>query len=142
MLVAKSSRKVEHSYWLAQKLSDPSESSKPNWFILKKFCKGQNIPIIPSPMVNNRLESYFKIKANCSNSFFASKYSPLVNSSTVPDSLQYASIARSYSFCFNKEVILKIINALNINKAHTHDDISVWIIKLYSKPLVRLLFCF
>ena len=62
--------------------------------------------------------------------------------STVPDSLQYASIARSYSFCFNKEVILKIINALNINKAHTHDDISVWIIKLYSKPLVKPLFCF
>ena len=26
------------------------------------------------------------------------------------------------SFCFNEEDILKIINALNINKAHGHDD--------------------
>ena len=35
--------------------------------------------------------------------------------------------------------ILKIINALNIIKAHGHHDISIWMIKLCGKPIVKLL---
>ena len=41
------------------------------------------------------------------------------------------------SFCVNKEVILEIINALNINKAQWHDDISIWMIKLCGKSVVK-----
>ena len=46
----------------------------------------------------------------------------LINNSTLPNSLQYVSNAQLSSFSFNEEVMLKIINALNINKAHGHDD--------------------
>ena len=45
-----------------------------------------------------------------------------MNNSTLPNSLQYVSNAQLSSFSFNEEVMLKIINALNINKAHGHDD--------------------
>ena len=62
---------------------------------------------------------------------------PLLNNSTVPNSLQYVPNARLSSFSFNEEVILKIINALNINKAHEHDDISILMIKLCSKSIVK-----
>ena len=47
------------------------------------------------------------------------------------------SAARLSLFSFNEEVILKIINALNINKAHGHDDISIRMIKLCSKSVVK-----
>ena len=33
--------------------------------------------------------------------------------------------------------MLQIINALNINKAHGHDDISIWMIKLCGKSVVK-----
>ena len=74
---------------------------------------------IPPPLISDKLESDFKIKAL---KLFASKSTPLVNSSTASNSSQYASTTRLPSFCFNEEFIAKIINALNINKAHRHDD--------------------
>ena len=104
---------------------------------MKRFFNGKKVPIIPPLLINNKLESDFKIKANYFNSFFASKCTPLINNSTIPNSLNYVSSARLSSFCVNEEVILKIINALNINKAHGHDDISIRMIKLCGKSIVK-----
>ena len=61
------------------------------------------------------------------------------NNSTIPNSLNYDSTDRLSSFCVNEEVILKIINALNINKAHGHNDISIRMFKLCGKSVVKLL---
>ena len=55
------------------------------------------------------------------------------------NSLNYVLTASFSSFCFNEGVILKIFNASNINKAHGHDDISIRMIKLCSKSVVKLL---
>ena len=122
---------------LAQKLSDPCASSKTYWSILKRFYNGRTVAFIPPLLINNKLESDFKIKANYINSFFASKCTSLTNNSTSPNSLQYVSSVRLSLFSFNEAVILKIINALNINKAHEHDDISIRMIKLCSKSVVK-----
>ena len=103
----------------------------------EKIFQWEKIPTIPPLLINNKLESDFKIKANYFNSFFASKCTPLINNSTIPNSLNYVSSARLSSFCVNEEVILKIINALNINKAHGHDDISIRMIKLCGKSIVK-----
>ena len=59
------------------------------------------------------------------------------NNSTVPNSPQNVSTARLSLFSFIEEVILKIINALSINKAHGHDDISIGTMKLCSKSVVK-----
>ena len=78
-------------------------------------------------------------KRNYFNSFFPSKSTPLLSNSTVvPNSLQYFSRARLFSFCFNEKVILKIVNVLN--KAHRHDDISIQMMKLCNRPVVKPLF--
>ena len=98
------------------------------------------MPNIPPLLINNKLESDFKTKANYFNSFFASKCTPLINNSVLPNSIQDVSAARLSSFSFDEEVILKIINALNINKARGHDDISIRMIKLCSKSVVKPLF--
>ena len=95
------------------------------------------MPITPPQLINNKLESEFTTKANYFNSFFASKCTPLINNSVLPNSLQSVSATMLSSFSFNEEVILKIINALNINKAHGHDDISIRMIKLCSKSVVK-----
>ena len=105
-----------------------------HWPILKKCFNGKRVPIIPLSLVNNR-KSDFKIKATYFDSFFASNCIPLVNNSIIPNLLKYVSTARLSAFCF----ILKPINALNINKAHGHDDKSIWMIKLCNKSVVKSL---
>ena len=92
------------------------------------------MPIIPPLLINNKLQSGFKIKANYFSIFFASESTPLINNSTVPNSIQYVSTA---TFSFNEEVILKFINVLSINRAHGIHDISIWMIKLCSKSVVK-----
>ena len=129
--------KDEYHRRLAQKLSDPRGSSKTCWSILKRFYNEKKVSIVPPLLINNKLESDFKTKAICFSSFFASKCTSLVYNSTLPNSLQYVSPARLSSFYFNEEVILKIIYALNINKAHGHDDISIRMIKLCSKSVIK-----
>ena len=98
---------------------------------------GKKVSIIPPLLINNKLESDFEIKANYFNSFLASKCAPLINNSTVANSLQYVSTTRLASFSFNEEVILKITNDLNINKAHGHDNRSHRMIKLCSKSVAK-----
>ena len=61
----------------------------------------------------------------------------LINNSTIPNTLNYVSTARVSSFRVNKEVILEIINPLNINKAHVYDDISIRMINLCGKSVVK-----
>ena len=136
MSVAISKGKDEYQRRLAQKLR-ASARSKSYWSILKRFYNGKKVPVISLIQTNNKLESHFEIKANYFNSFLASKCAPLINNSTVPNSLQYVSTTRLASFCFNEEVILKITNDLNINKAHGHDNRSHWMIKLCSKSVVK-----
>ena len=76
------------------------------------------MPVVPPLLINNKLAPDFKIKPNYFNNFSASKYTPFINNSFVPNTQQYVSTARLSSFSFDEEAILKIINALNINKAH------------------------
>ena len=114
------------------------------WNLFVKKNKTALIPsfilLLPLLLINNKLESDFKIKANYFNNFFASKCTPLVNNSTIPSSLNYVSTARLSSLYVNEEVILEIINALNIDKAHGYDDISIWMIKLCCKSVVKHLY--
>ena len=42
---------------LANKLSNPSTSSKTYWSILKTFCNNKKIPLIPPVFIGNKLES-------------------------------------------------------------------------------------
>ena len=52
--------KDEYHQQLAQKLSDPSTSSKSYWSVLKIFYNGKRVPIIPPLLINKKLESDFK----------------------------------------------------------------------------------
>ena len=83
-----------------------------------------------------------KTKANIFNEYFAEQCTPLKNSSVIPIDQRFLTQSRITSLDFNQEEILKIIRALNIHKAHGHDDISIRMMKIcdksLSKPLILL----
>ena len=51
------------------KLNNPKTISKTYWSILKTFYNGRKIPTIPPILMEDKLESDFKIKTNYFNSF-------------------------------------------------------------------------
>ena len=60
--VAISRGKDDYHSRLAQKLSDPSASSKTYWSIFKRFFNGKKVPIIPPILINNKLNQTLKLK--------------------------------------------------------------------------------
>ena len=66
--------------------------------------------------------------------------SPLKNNSMLPTNQLFVTQARLGSLYFNEGKILKIIRALNMNKTHGHDDISIRMIKICDESLLKPLF--
>ena len=77
---------------LANKLNDPKTAPKTYWVILKTFLNGSKIPLIPPLLVDNKLVTGFLDKANPFNNFFAKQCTPISNDSTVPVSINFATI--------------------------------------------------
>ena len=83
------------------------------------------------------------MKANIFNKFFADQCTPLKNNSSLPVNQIFLTQSRPTSLDFNEDELLEIIRALNINKAHGHDDISIRMIKICDKSLIKpLIFLF
>ena len=101
-------------YRLANKLSSHSTSSKTYWSILKTFCNNKKIPLIPPILIGNKLN----------------------NDSSLPCSFEFYSQSRLSSLNI-EDNILKIVRALNKNKAHGHDEISVRMIKICDEALLK-----
>ena len=64
-----STRKDNYNLHLANKLVDPTTSSKTYWSILKTFYDGRKIPIITPLVINDKLQTDFKKKAHHFNVF-------------------------------------------------------------------------
>ena len=71
-----SNRKQEYYNNIALKLNNPKTSAKTYWSILKTFYNGKKIPVIPPLLINNKLVSNFKTKANHFNIFFVFHCTP------------------------------------------------------------------
>ena len=128
--------KDDYHKQLARKLTNPKTSSKTYWSILKTFYNGRKVSLIPPLVINNKLEADFKRKADHFNNFFASKCTPLKNDSVLPTLLEHDSEARFSKISFSDDQILKILRALDINKAHGHDEISIRMLKLCDKSII------
>ena len=69
--------------------------------------------------------------------FFSDQCQPLNNASDLPTNQIFLIRSRLGSLDFNEGELLQIIRALNINKAHGHDDISIRMIKICDKSLLK-----
>ena len=79
-----SQRKDNYYLQLAKKLNDPQTNAKTYWSILKTFFNGRKIPIIPPLLIDGKIVSDFKEKANKFNEFFSRQCTPLNNGSINP----------------------------------------------------------
>ena len=122
---------------LAKKLNNPLLQAKTYWSILKSFYNEKKIPIIPPLLIEDKYVTDTQTKANIFNKFFAEQCTPLKNNNVLPVNKMFLTQSRLSSISFNEDEILKIVRPLNINKAHGHDDISIRMIKICSKSLLK-----
>ena len=81
-------------------------------------------------MIDDKFVTDIQAKANTFNKFFADQCTPLKNNITLPTKQLFMTKVRLRSLDLNEGEILKIIRALNINKAHGHNGISIRMIKI------------
>ena len=79
-----------------------------------------------------------KTKGKIFYDFSAESGKPLEHSA-LPINPKFFIQSRLVSLDFNEDESLKIIRALNIYKAHGHDNISIRMIKICDKSLLKLL---
>ena len=124
---------------IKRKLKDPLTSSKTYWSIMKTFLSGKKVPVISPLLFKIVLVIDFQEKANIFNSFFAKQYTLISNNSVLPSKFTYMMEKRIQSIIFSESNVTKILRALDVNKAHGHDNISVRIIALCTNSLIHLL---
>ena len=129
-------RKEDYYRLLSNKLNDSHTSAKSYWSILKTLYNGKKTPLIPPILINNKLISNFKEKANHFNAFFASQCTPVSNNSTLPLVRTHVTNASLSSISLNDQDILKIIHSLHINIAHGYDDMSIRLLKICDSSIV------
>ena len=132
-----SSAKTLYYENLAKKLNNPLLQAKAYWSILKTFYNDKKIPLIPPLLIEDKFVTDIQTEANIFNTFFAEQCTPLKNDSLLPLNQIFLTHSRLNSLDFNEDEIIKIIRALNVNKAHGCDDISIRMIKICDKSLLK-----
>ena len=125
--------------FLANELNNPMLQAKIYWSILKTIYNNNKIPIIPPFLIDGKFLTDIKTKANIFNKFFADQCTPLKNGSVLPTSKMLLTQSRLCTLNFNEEEIIKIIRNLNVHKAHGHDNISIRMIKICDKSILKSL---
>ena len=97
----------------------------------------KKIPITPPLLIDDNFVTDIQTKANIFNKFFAEQCTPLKNSSALRANQMFLAQSRLNSINFNEDEIVKIIRALNIRKAQGHYDISITMIKICNKSLLK-----
>ena len=121
---------------LPKNLNNPLLQAKTHWSIFKTFYNNKKNPLIPLLLIN-KFVADIHAKANIFNKFFADQCAPLKNNSMLLTNHLFMTQARLRSLDFNEGEILKIIRALNINKSHGHDGISIRMIKICDESLLK-----
>ena len=99
------------------------------WSLLKTFLSNKKIPIIPSLFYDNRFIADFKEKAQLFN-FFSKQWFLTPNNSSLPADVNYVTDKRLSTVTFSAKDTGKIIQNLDSNKAHGHDNLSISMLKI------------
>ena len=111
--------------------------AKTYWSILKSFYNYRKVPLIPPLLIDDKFVTDIETKINIFNKFFADQCQPLNNAIDLPTNQIFLTQSKLGSLDFNEGELLQIIRALNINKAHGHDDISIRMIKICDRSLLK-----
>ena len=95
------------------------------------------MPCIPPIFYGDKFIVDFQEKSEIFNSFFADQCSPISNGNVLPSELPLRTGSSLSSCHFTKDNILRIINNLDPNKAHGHDEISIRMLKTCGDSICR-----
>ena len=104
---------------------------------MKTLLNGKKIPCILPLFHGDKFIVGFQEKSEIFNSFFADQCSPISNGSVLPSELPLRTDSSLSSCHFTKDDILQIINNLDPNKAHGHDEISIRMLKICGDSICR-----
>ena len=122
---------------ILEKLVSDINNRKPAYLYLQVTLMQDVSQRIPPLLVDNNFITDTKTRANIFNTFFAAQCTPLKNDSVLTINQMFLPQSRLDTLDFNEKEILKIIRALNIHKAHSHDDISIRMIQICDKILIK-----
>ena len=120
-------------------MNDPAITPKEYYSILHNSLHKRKIPKIPPIRPNNTLLTDTLIKANTFNSFFTKQCSLVETGSELPADYLLTH-HRLESVNLDPAYILCIICAFDVSKAHGWDDVSVRMVTICDKSLVKPLF--
>ena len=116
---------------LSERLNNQLLEAKTYWSILKTFYNDRKIPIIPSLLIDDKFVTDMQMKANIFNKVFSDQFTRMENDSVLPTSRMLLTLN------FNEEEIIKIIRNLSVHKTHGHDDISIRMVKICDKSILK-----
>ena len=124
---------------LSTKLVKKKSNPKTHWSVLERFSNNKKKYHLfhPSLFHENKLVTNFRKKADIFNSFFAKQCSLINSDSSLPSKIIKKTDNSLYSVKFSTENILQIINKLDSNKAHDHDEISIRMLKICGSSVCR-----
>ena len=88
-------------------------------------------------MVNNNQSSNFRREANIFNDCFVQQCQPIANNSILSTNQIFYIKNRLRDFDIVCGKISKLINGLNLHKAHGHDGISIQMVKLCNVTITK-----
>ena len=94
------------------------------------LLSNKKIPLIPPLYYDLCSITDLKEKAELFNSFFSKQCSLISNNSSLPNYINYTTEKRLSTVALSVEAITKIIQNLDSNKAHGHDNISIRMLKI------------
>ena len=92
---------------------------------MKTFFNGKKVPVIPTLLFNGAFVTDFQEKANILDSFFVKQRTLVSNKSVLPSQFTCMMEERIQSITISESDVIKIIRALDVNKAHDNDNTSV-----------------
>ena len=103
----------------------------------KASFKQQKIPLIPPLFHENKFVTNFKEKAKLFNSHLATQCSLISNSSKLSSHIQYLTDNCLSCVSFSHDKIAKVIQNLDPNKVHGHDNISICMLKVCGPSIYK-----
>ena len=122
--------KKKYYHNTVNKLLNTQKNSKVYWLLLKIFLNNKKIPIIPPLFYENRFITDFKEEAQLFNILFFKQCSLIPNNSSLPADVNYITDKRLSAVTFLVREIRKIIQNLDSNKAHGHNNLSIRMLKI------------
>ena len=92
---------------------------------------------MPPLFHENKFVTDFKEKAELFNSHFATQCSSISNSSKLPSHIKNLTENRLSLISFSHDKIAKVIQNLDPNKAHGHDNISIRMVKVCGPSIYK-----